>query len=64
MAQTRLDRARTNFADGLAAARECRADLEWTGARVDSLNQQAAQRWPRRYADVDRRIPRIVDAEE
>lgn len=33
-ARARLVSSRANFADGMKAAREVRADLEWTGKRV------------------------------
>lgn len=66
LANARLTRAKTNFADGIAAAREVRADLEWTSAKVQDLNRRVAgdRRYAGAYGRVDRRVGRVVDEED
>ncbi|KAF2134893.1 hypothetical protein P153DRAFT_380706 [Dothidotthia symphoricarpi CBS 119687] len=61
LAQRRLAGARSNFADGMRAAKEVQKDLQWTQKRVDALNERAAAKYPEQYESAQRRYPAPVD---
>ncbi|TKA71987.1 hypothetical protein B0A49_07371 [Cryomyces minteri] len=61
LARSRLAATRTNFAEGIKAAKEVQRDLEWTQKRVTAMNQRAAQKYPSQYQAASERYPAPVD---
>ncbi|KAF2012020.1 hypothetical protein BU24DRAFT_353034 [Aaosphaeria arxii CBS 175.79] len=61
LAQRRLAGVRSNFADGMRAAKDVQKDLQWTQKRVDALNERAARKYPDQYKSAQRRYPAPVD---
>lgn len=61
LAQRRLGAARSNFADGMRAAKEVQKDLQWTQKRVHTLNERAARKYPEQYHTAQKRYPAPVD---
>ncbi|KAL8736064.1 MAG: hypothetical protein Q9181_002596 [Wetmoreana brouardii] len=57
LAQRRLKGARTNFADGMKAAKEVKRDLDWTQKRVSALKTKAERRYPAEYQQARQRHP-------
>lgn len=55
-----------NFADGIAAARDTRAELEWAGQKVKGIGESVRrdERYRDAYGRVDERVGRIVDLED
>ncbi|KAK2740195.1 hypothetical protein FQN57_006206 [Myotisia sp. PD_48] len=47
--QRRIKGARTNFAEGLKAAKETKADLEWTQHRLSSMKAKTERTLPNEY---------------
>ncbi|KAF2718479.1 hypothetical protein K431DRAFT_322422 [Polychaeton citri CBS 116435] len=60
-ARARLARTRTNFADGMKAAKDVQRDLEWTQKKVIALNTRAAQKYPDQYRVASARYPAPID---
>ncbi|KAF2487259.1 hypothetical protein BDY17DRAFT_319813 [Neohortaea acidophila] len=56
-ARARLAKSRTNFSEGMKAAREVQRDLEWTQKKVHALNARAAQKYPDQYRVARERYP-------
>ncbi|KAL8878243.1 MAG: hypothetical protein Q9198_003904 [Flavoplaca austrocitrina] len=57
LAQRRLKGARSNFADGMKAAKEVKKDLDWTQKRVSALKTKAERRHPVEYQKARQRHP-------
>lgn len=53
-AQRRLKGARTTLAEGMAAGREARRDIEYTSKKVSSLKKEASRKHPDAYAKASR----------
>ncbi|WEW54951.1 hypothetical protein PRK78_000378 [Emydomyces testavorans] len=47
--QRRIKGARTNFAEGIKAAKETKSDLEWTQKRVSAMKSKAERKLPSEY---------------
>ncbi|EGD84487.1 hypothetical protein H112_08189 [Trichophyton rubrum D6] len=47
--QRRVKGARANFAEGIKAAKETKADLEWTQKRVSAMKAKAESALPKEY---------------
>lgn len=60
-ARARLAKTRTNFAEGMRAAKETQRDLEWTQKKVSAMNRRAAERYPEQYRAATQRYPAPVD---
>ncbi|KAF2157430.1 hypothetical protein K461DRAFT_309549 [Myriangium duriaei CBS 260.36] len=61
LAQRRLVAARSNFADGLRAARDVQRELRWAQDRVSALNQRAAAKYPAQYQVAVAKNPPLID---
>ncbi|GAM85321.1 hypothetical protein ANO11243_033260 [Dothideomycetidae sp. 11243] len=61
LAQRRLAAARTNFADGLRAARDVQRELAWAQQSVTALNQRAAMKYPAQYQAAVARYPPLIE---
>ncbi|TKA83685.1 hypothetical protein B0A55_00310 [Friedmanniomyces simplex] len=60
-ARARLAKTRTNFAEGMKAAKEVQRDLEWSQKKVSALNARAARKYPEQYRAASARYPAPVD---
>jgi len=56
-AQARLAKSRARFAEGMADAREVRADLEWTQKKVSAMKTKASHKHPKEYKKARARYP-------
>ncbi|KAI9852919.1 MAG: hypothetical protein M1838_003713 [Thelocarpon superellum] len=60
-AQRRIAASRSNFSEGMKAAKEVKRDLDWTQKRVSALKSKAQKKHGVEYAIAKARYPSPID---